>query len=1159
MTVAARAFLLVASLLLAATLARAETVRLEPGQDSYRLGRQLEMLADTAEGIAADVALAGTAGAWTPSASDNPSFGYARSEAWLRFKVRRDEHEAEKWLVVLRHPRTESFAVYRIAGGRPVPLGEVGIAVPWEAGRERTRLFTVPIRLPKHEEVEFLVRVSNRGPLHVGLNIETPEAYLRADQTQQFIFGLLFGVLIAVAIYGLIHWRAVRSPGSLWLFLFLVPLTAYLAIFSGFADLYLWQGSPDWNVGSGLVAVLLSLISGSIFATTFLELRTVAPWLYRVMIGYVAIVATFFVLLATNVWLTHRAIASAVVVGTILMVLAGVVSLRRDNRSDGRDYLAAWLILVSGALSRTLIDLRVLPPTPLAANYIYIAIAVAALFFAAAIAAQFRRRQAERSAALAESAERHALAVKGANDGIYEWDLVRGTVYASPRLIQILGIQPGDVEGRTGDWMKALDETDAARVPRKLRKFFGSRRDLFNLNFRIRRPDGNLRWIATRSAVVRNASGRVLRMAGSVSDVTERRSTLEALRKSESRYELAVMGSGAGLFDIDFDLSEAYYSPRLYEIFGITPAHLGADIDAWMDLIHPDDILDFRKAARAFMKGAEDRFRTEFRILRPDGSVGWIRHSAAVARDGAGRVRRMAGAAVDITEQRSAEEALRLSERRYALAARGSDAGLFEVDLVKRRAYYTPRFYEIWRRRPEEVGVRLDAFLRFAHPDDLPRALEQQNAFLASGRTSMTIDFRAVMPDGTVRWLRTAAAVERDEYGRPLRVAGATGDITEQKSLEQRLLQSQKMEALGQLAGGIAHDFNNVLSIIGGYATVLKRKTEAKGDLAEAAQRIQEGVERAASMTREMLTFSRRNPANARAVDLVRIVRSQGALLKPLLGADIRFEIAAADGVVPVRIDPNLLAQTIMNLAINARDAMPDGGGLRIALAREEGKAAIVVSDTGAGMDETTLGRIFEPFFTTKAPGKGTGLGLAMVYGIVTQFGGTIDVTSALGKGTTFALRFPITDEPIVEEAVEAVPARSVGGETILVAEDEAALLALVGKTLEEAGYVVLAAADGVDALEIADAAREEGRKIDLLLTDLVMPGLSGLKLAALIQELDPETAIVYMTGYPSRTGYAQGEIPKGATVLYKPLDLDRLLAGIAAALAARRRNAAAE
>jgi CheY-like chemotaxis protein/two-component sensor histidine kinase len=367
------------------------------------------------------------------------------------------------------------------------------------------------------------------------------------------------------------------------------------------------------------------------------------------------------------------------------------------------------------------------------------------------------------------------------------------------------------------------------------------------------------------------------------------------------------------------------------------------------------------------------------------------------------------------------------------------------------------------------------------------------------------------------------------------------------------------LEALGQLAGGIAHDFNNVLSIIGGYATVLKRKTEAKSDLGIAAQRIQEGVERAAAMTREMLTFSRRNPANARSIDLARIVAGQGTLLKPLLGADVRLEIDAGDAIVPVRIDPNLLAQTIMNLAINARDAMPRGGTLRIGVVREDGKASIVVSDTGLGMDEATLGRIFEPFFTTKAPGKGTGLGLAMVYGIVTQFGGTVDATSAPGKGTTFTLRFPTTEEPIVEDVVAATPVRSAGGETILVAEDEPALLALVCKTLEEAGYVALAAANGVDALEIADAARESGRKIDLLLTDLVMPGLSGLKLAALIQELDPDTQIVYMTGYPSRYGYAQGEIPKGATVLYKPLDLDRLLAGVASALAAKRRNAAAE
>ena len=1006
--------------------ALAEPVVLAAEKDFVSLGRALEILDDAPAGAdVADVA-AGRVGRWVKSEVDAPGFGYARSEAWARFELARRGHGSERWFIVHRGARTELVSLFKVVDGRAIPLGETGLFAATDPSRPRTRLPHVEIALAQGEVATFLAKVEQRGPLHLTMTVETPESYFHADQGEQLLFGILFGVLFGVAIYGLIHWRAVQEPASLWLCVFLLSLVFYLVNFTGFTNRYLWTGPAWWSSFSGFLSIILAVVTGCGFTLSFLRLRKIAPWLQRVILGFACYTLGLLVVHVWDARLAFQLMSYSVLAAAALQVWAGVISVAGEDKTDARDYLFAWLVIIAGALSRVFIDIGLITPSPIAANFIYVAIGVAAVLFAYAIAAQFGRRQAQRSRDLAEGAERYALAVRGSNDGIYDWDIRRASVYASPRLMRIFGMRPGDVDGRIGDWMKILHPDDAEGATRAIREFLKSGHDMFTAEFRIVRPDGTTRWLVVRSVVLRGPDKRAHRMAGSVSDVTERHAMVEALRASESR---------------------------------------------------------------------------------------------------------------------------------YALAARGSDAGLFEVDLVARKAYYTPRFYEIWRRRPEEVGDRLDAFLRYAHPDDLSRAMEFQSTFLASDRKSMSIDFRAVMPDGTIRWLRTAAATERDAGGRPIRIAGATGDITEQKLLEQRLLQAQKMEAIGQLAGGIAHDFNNVLSIIGGYATILKRKASKIPDVAEAASRIQEGIDRAAGMTREMLAFGRRNPINARPIDLAGLIRGQERLLRPLLGAEIRLEVEAPDEPVAIRADKNQIAQAIMNLAINARDAMPKGGTMAIRLGRAaDARAEIVVADTGVGMDEATLGRIFEPFFTTKAPGKGTGLGLAMVYGIVTQSEGTIDVRSSLGKGATFVLRFPVSADPIVEDDAAYVgPVRSTVGETVLVAEDESALRALVEKTLEEAGYEVLAASDGVSALEIADAARDDGRRIDLLLTDLVMPQMGGVELARLFEELFPEARVLYMTGYPSRGDHAQGELPKDATVLYKPIDLDRLLAGIAAALASKR------
>lgn len=389
-------------------------------------------------------------------------------------------------------------------------------------------------------------------------------------------------------------------------------------------------------------------------------------------------------------------------------------------------------------------------------------------------------------------------------------------------------------------------------------------------------------------------------------------------------------------------------------------------------------------------------------------------------------------------------------------------------------------------------------------------------------------------------------------------------DVTEQKKLESQLLQAQKMEALGQLAGGIAHDFNNILSVIGGYASMAKQGLPRDGTLAGYLGKIGQGVDRAAALTRELLTFSRQKVARTEVIDLGAVLRGQEFLLKPLLGATIELSLAVPDRPVWVAIDPDMAAQALLNLAINARDAMPGGGPLTVKLdSAAEGAmppvglapgrfAILSVSDRGTGMPPELLDRIFDPFFTTKPPGQGTGLGLAMVYGTVKQAGGAILVDSQPGRGTCFTVWLPLSPPPATV-TVPAAPARTsmTGAKpaTILVAEDEPELLTLVSGFLEQDGHRVRRAADGVEALE-----RFEEGGIDLLLTDLVMPALGGVRLAHLVMELDPGVVVLFMTGYPGRGHVEVEDLPADIPVLYKPIDPETLCRAVADALANRRR-----
>jgi len=423
-----------------------------------------------------------------------------------------------------------------------------------------------------------------------------------------------------------------------------------------------------------------------------------------------------------------------------------------------------------------------------------------------------------------------------------------------------------------------------------------------------------------------------------------------------------------------------------------------------------------------------------------------------------------------------------------------------------------------WGYDPRQLMANDPPFSDLIHQDDVVRVHEEIRRFTDEGADAFAQEYRIRTADGRVLWLDDRTTVVRDATGQAVRYEGTLNDITERKHLQAQFVQAQKMETVGRLAGGVAHDFNNLLTVINGYAEFALTEIPEGDPLREMVQEIYDAGQRAASLTGQLLAFSRRQVVQPVSVDLNIGAGQMNRMLGRLIGEDIRLTFDLDPGLWRIRADPGQLEQVIMNLAVNARDAMPDGGTLVVTTRNvrdETGEAQwvmLAVADTGCGMDEATQQRVFEPFFTTKQAGQGTGLGLATVYGIVEQSGGRIEVSSALQRGSTFRVYFPRLSGDAADDAAPARPEGIVRGtERILIVEDEESLRRMAERILQSAGYATVCASDGAEAIALLSA---NAAPVDLLLTDVVMPGMNGHELASRIKATHPDLKVLFTSGY---------------------------------------------
>jgi PAS domain S-box-containing protein len=542
------------------------------------------------------------------------------------------------------------------------------------------------------------------------------------------------------------------------------------------------------------------------------------------------------------------------------------------------------------------------------------------------------------------------------------------------------------------------------------------------------------------------------------------------------------------------------------------------------DFIEPADWPAFTALHERVSRGESGVL--EFRIVGLKGGMRWVETHAAPLCDSDGSISAVLSVTRDITEQRAAKDRLRVSEERFRLLARATNDAIWDWNVLTGEVWWNDGYETLFGIKLKDVPPTVESWTDRIHPDDLDRVVDGVRRLIASGGDTWSSEYRVLRQDGSVAFVFDRGHVIRDASGAAVRMVGGMSDLTERKQLEARLLQSHRLESVGRLAGGIAHDFNNALTVILGTLDLHLTRLTPGDELREDLLEVRRAGERAAALTRQLLAFSRRQALQIQVVSLNAVVKGVLGMLTRLAGDGIDLHFDPDPDLQPVRADPGQFEQVLFNLVANARDAMRSGGTLTISTRnvspRDVPVAArsallagsyvmLEVADTGVGMTEDVRAHVFEPFFTTRPAGQGAGLGLSTVYGIVKQSEGHIWLDSAPGRGTRVRIYLPQVDAAAQDRPASGTPAVAGRTETILLVDDERPLRQLAARILENAGYTVLPAASGEEALEILV---ETSGGVHLLLTDLVMPGMSGRALAEAARARLPSLRVAFMSGY---------------------------------------------
>ena len=765
--------------------------------------------------------------------------------------------------------------------------------------------------------------------------------------------------------------------------------------------------------------------------------------------------------------------------------------------------------------------------------------------------------------ALRESQERYELAMAASESGYWDWYVLTNRYVASRRAYEMGGYDPDTWKNR--DDFKARINMH----PEDFARWEAARADLFagtgeRLAMEVRYiVRGETRWHSLQAICRRDDTGKVIRWTGSTTDVTERKRAEEAQLESEQRYARVVSVSDEAFWDWNAAVDELYLSPRFLDMFDFPPDTTFHGRAAFFTRlpISAADREALERAAAEHFAGKTERMEIEFRAS-VRGEERWIQATGRATRDSEGQVVRWSGAIRDVTARKRTEEALRDSQESYELAMAASESGYWDWHLPTNRYFLSPRAYEMGGYDPDSWTSRDDFRAQIKmHPEDFARWETARKELFAGKGERLAMEVRYFVR-GETRWHSLQGICRRDHTGTVVRWAGSTTDVTnrklaeeELKTMERRLRQAQRLEAMGTLAGGIAHDFNNILGAILGYGEMAQRDAPEGSRLARDLDSIVIAGERGRALVDRVLAFSRSAVGERVPVHVEGVVREVLDLIAAKLPPSVIAQTKLLAGRAAVLGDATQVHQVVANLATNAIQAMPAGGELRVDLGVERVEVprattigevgagehvVLTVADTGAGIAPGIVDRIFDPFFTTKEVGTGTGLGLSLVHGIVTQLGGAIDVASSLGGGSTFTVFLPRSGDAAtpVDEKESALPRGE--GQHVLVFDDEEPLVQIATRVLKELGYAPAGFTSSSAALA---AFRADPQHFDVLITDERMPEMSGSVLIREVRSMRGSLPVVLMSGY---LGSTENEAD---VVLQKPLSRRDFAASMAKVL----------
>ncbi|MCX6178583.1 MAG: PAS domain-containing protein [Chlorobiales bacterium] len=730
---------------------------------------------------------------------------------------------------------------------------------------------------------------------------------------------------------------------------------------------------------------------------------------------------------------------------------------------------------------------------------------------------------------LKESKIRSSYALDAAHSGIWEWNAKTDELSWSEQVWKLYGLKVNSARLNNQLCVDTILPEDREKASWIIRNAL-SNGSAASLEYRTCHPDGSVHWLTSRGMPVRDDNGQVTRYIGTIIDITERKQIETELIESRNMLTQALEATRAGIWEWDLKTGVNSWSDETWHLYGLDKSNEQPSFQLWASTIHPEDReMTIRTVEN--ISHNEIALNLEYRIIHPDNSVHWLMSRGMPLYDEGGHAVRYIGTVINITTRKSLEEQLIESHARFSFMLEKSKLGGWDLDLKDKTAHHTLIHDRIFGYESLLPEWTYQMFIDHVLPEDQNEVERSFQSAVENG-SEWNFECRIRRTDGEIRWIWAVGGFHHDHAGKVNRMSGIVTDITERKLLEEeraslqvQLHQAQKMQMVGQLAGGIAHDFNNMLMVILGHTELaLYRNDSSYEDL----KVIEKAATHSAELTGQLLAFARRQTVSVQIFDLNDSIEKMLSILRRLIGEHITIIWTPKVQNALVKLDPSQIDQILANLCVNSRDAISGNGTITIETsaihvdkarinaghpcAKPGDYITLSITDNGHGIDTQHLPHIIEPFFTTKDVGKGTGMGLATVYGIVKQGRGCINVKSEKGKGTTFIIYLPLQREQTlpVDGTIEE-PVLPQGKGMILLVEDQPDILQLCSKILEHKGYTVLAASSPLEAIQHAEQKREN---IDLLVTDVIMPEMNGSVLFKKIKPICPKLHVLYMSGY---------------------------------------------